>query len=104
MTLPTSQAIAEQIQSGKAVYERVEQRGGCGRVYVCICGDRKTKNAVKKAAKSLGMIYQTKGYGVDNALYVGYDNADGKAWSQGEQIAKNLKLIGVECYVDGVGD
>lgn len=115
--IPTVDAIATAIQQGKASYATVQQFGGCGRAYVCIgyYGDysskedkattRKIRNQVKKAAEKLGMTYQTKAYGVGgHALYIGYDNATSKQWSQACQVAKNLKALGIDAYEDGQGD
>lgn len=97
-------AIADAIVRGKTDYRFVQQYGGCGRAYVCIGGDRKAKSAVRQAAKRLRMVYQSQGYGVSHALYVGYDNATSKAWSQAEQIAANLRDLGITAYADGVSD
>lgn len=121
-TVPSVKEISQAIQSGKQNYKFIQQFGGCGRAYVCIgyYGDlfasdeqkkedkattRKIRNAVKKSAEQLGMIFQTKAYGVGGyALYIGYDNANSIAWSQAEQIAANLKALGIPAYADGQGD
>jgi hypothetical protein len=79
--------------------------GGCGRVYISVCGDRAVINAVSAAAKKLGIIFQRKAaYGMRNALYVGYDNADGRAMARGEAIAEYLKANGIVAYMDAHGD
>ena len=98
-TIPTVQEIKTAIQTGMKNYNNNFQ-SCCGRAYVCIStygsvDDLFSKDpAVKKANKAhakkitklisddaseLRMIYQAKGYQVTNALYIGYDNADGKA-------------------------
>lgn len=81
-------------------------RGGCGRAYVCLYDiDRKTLNTIKKAVSQCGLRYLPQAYGVGSkAIYVGYDNADGRALAQAEAIAKNLNEIGIKCYSDGQGD
>ncbi|XHX80876.1 MAG: hypothetical protein RBJ76_13355 [Stenomitos frigidus ULC029] len=120
--LPTIAQIQAAIVSGKSKYGTVIQRGGCGRVYVCLgsVGDpfasaeqqkrdkaltKAIRNRVKDAAQAMNLLYLKKAYGVGNhALYIGYDNGTSIAWSQGEQVAKNLKALGVDAYVDGMGD
>lgn len=79
--------------------------GGCGRVYVVVSGDRATINAVAAAAKKLGVIFQRKAYyGLRNALYVGYDNADGRALARGEAIAEHLTAAGIPAYSEACAD
>jgi hypothetical protein len=75
---------------------------GAGRAYVSVSGlDRKEVNAFSAAAKSLGLMFLRKAYGTSgNALYVGYDNFDGKAHREGgshrlgTQGARHLGLHG----------
>lgn len=81
--------------------------GGCGRVYVTLSmgKDRKLVNAVAAAAKELGLIFQREAYyGMTNALYIGYDNADGRAMAKGEAVAKELTARGIPAYMDAHGD
>lgn len=80
---------------------------GCGRAYVCLSGsnERKEVNAFATAAKKLGLLFLRKAYGTSgNALYLGYDNADGKALGKAKAIAAALNERGVGCYVDAVAD
>jgi hypothetical protein len=78
---------------------------GCGRAYVCLSEDRATVNAVSAAAKELGIPFVRKNYGAGgNALYCGYDNADGRALGKAEVVAASLKAAGISCYVDGASD
>lgn len=82
-------------------------RGGCGRAYVCLSmsESKETLQAFRKAAEALGLRYLDRAYGVGRrAVYIGYDNADGRALAQAEAIAKNLRSIGVDCYDDAMGD
>lgn len=75
----------------------------CGRVYVSV--DKEHARGIKAAAKKLGRTFQTSGhYGTRNVLYVGYDNADGKALGQGTAIVASLKAAGIGCYRDEHGD
>jgi hypothetical protein len=86
-------------------YKRITQHGGCGRCYVLISGDRKTKNAVKKACQAAGRKWMGAGMGEwSNSIYIGYDNATSTQWSQAEQVAQNLKELGISAYADGWGD
>ena len=99
-------AICQAIINGLAA-SSTGCRGGCGRAYVCISSlvDRKTLNLIKKSVSQCGLRYLNKAYGVGNrAIYVGYDNADGRALAQAEAIALNLKALGIDCYDDAQGD
>jgi hypothetical protein len=79
--------------------------GGCGRAYVCLTGDRKQVNAMSAACKAMGVTFLRKAYGTGgNAIYMGYDNADGKALARSEAVAATLNELGVRCYSDAVGD
>ena len=83
----------------------VSRSCGCGRAYVCVTADRATVNAVAAAAKKLGLTFLRKAYGTaGNAFYVGYDNADGKAFAKAFAVAEELTKRGVPAYFDGVSD
>lgn len=81
---------------------------GCGRVYVVLSKapqDRPLVNAFAAAAKKLGALFLRKAYGTcGNALYCGYDNADGRALAKAHAVAKVLGDNGIGCYVDAVAD
>ena len=80
-----------------------ERPSGCGRVYVCVSKDH--AKGIKAAAKRLGQIFQTTShYGDRYALYVGYDNADGKALGQGTAIVSALNAAGISAYRNEHGD
>lgn len=83
-------------------------RGGCGRAYICLSHteSKQALNIFKKAVTASGLRYLGKAYGIlsKRTAYVGYDNADGRALAQAEQIAKNLKQLGLDCYYDCAGD
>lgn len=77
---------------------------GCCRVYVGI-SDPEAAKAVAKAAKKIGKIFDKKShYGTRNALYVGYDNCDGRALARATAIVSALKAAGVDSYRDEHGD
>jgi hypothetical protein len=77
---------------------------GCGRVYVSITDDAFAKK-VKAAAKKLGKDFQPKSYyGTKNALYIGYDNMDGRALARGTAVVAALNSAGIPCYRDEQGD
>lgn len=81
--------------------------GGCGRAYVCVrVNDRETLASLAKACKALGLIYSRKGlYGTGrNAIYIGYDNADGRALAKSEAFAATLTAHGLPAYSDAVVD
>jgi len=80
---------------------------GCGRAYVCIShgADKATLKEIAKACKELRLIFQTKGYGVgNNAIYIGYDNADGRAIGRSKAFAQVLSEHGISAYPDAASD
>jgi hypothetical protein len=81
------------------------ERGiGCGRIYVAGF-DKEHAKGIKAAAKELGKIYQGRShYGDSNALYIGYDNCDGKALARGTFVVATLKAAGIGCYRNEHGD
>jgi hypothetical protein len=81
-------------------------RCGCGRAYVSLSKvDRKTLNAYKAAAKELGLLYLSEAYGAGRrCIYVGYDNATGVPLARAEEIAKNLRALGLPAYDEAVAD
>ena len=91
----------------EAPYEAPARGYGCGRAYVRLSSvnSPKTVNAVSAAAKKLGKLFLRKVYGAgSNGLYVGYDNADGKALAKAEAMAKALSARGIPAYSVGVED
>jgi hypothetical protein len=90
----------------KAAFEQKvasEQPLGCCRVYVSV--DKAHAKGVAAACKKLNLIFQKKShYGASNAVYVGYDNCDGKALAKGSAVVAALKAAGVDCYRDEQGD
>ena len=84
---------------------------GCGRAYVCFTGGsspseyRATVNAVSAACKKLGVTFLRKAYGTsNNSIYVGYDNADGRALGKAKAMAAALTASGFPAYEDAVAD
>ena len=72
---------------------------GCGRAYVVIYGDKTVTRALPKIAKELGLIY-SKSLGI----YIGYDNADGRALGRAKAVATELKKAGLKAYDDAQAD
>lgn len=90
--------------ANEAPYERATI-SGCGRAYVVASGDKAEVTAFAAAAKKLGLKFMRKAYGTSGpALYVGYDNADGKALGKARKMVEVLKSHGVSAYDDAVGD
>lgn len=78
---------------------------GCGRAYVCVSASRPEITAFAAACKALGLTFLRKAYGTGgNALYVGYDNADGRALARAKVIADELTKRGLRAYSDAVAD
>lgn len=79
--------------------------GGCGRAYVILTGPKEQIKLVVKACTALGLMFLKKAYGTaGNAIYIGYDNADGRALGKSEAFAQALNEHGVPCYADAVSD
>jgi hypothetical protein len=76
---------------------------GCGRAYVCI--PKADATEVGKACKKVGLMWLKKAYGTSgNAIYCGYDNADGRALGVARVIAEALQAVGISAYTDAVAD
>src|SRR5574338_118260 len=74
---------------------------GCGRAYVVLSSEntRETVNAVSAMCKKLGLMFLRRAYGVGrNAIYIGYDNADGKALAKSKAFAAELTKHGIKAY------
>lgn len=120
-------SLAPEIANAFALAEKAalsattpEPVNGCGRVYVCFSipfpdalngakfalKDRNAFAKFWKARKEKGLtrfIYQKTGYyGLANCLYIGYDNADGKANAQALAFSKafNAAQTGFTSYVE----
>lgn len=77
---------------------------GCARVYVAIADDDHAKG-IAKAARKLGLDFQKRSYyGTRNALYIGYDNLDGRELARGSAVVAALTAAGITCYRDEQGD
>jgi hypothetical protein len=96
---PNYYAILLEAQEAARKAAPVRVYGGCGRVYLSV--PKLHAKGIGKAAKKLGMIYQGKSYyGTSNALYVGYDNADGLANGRGNAMLAVLTAHGIDAYLD----
>lgn len=83
---------------------------GCGRAYVVFSVPKEERKAMGKAlaaaCKALGLMYLPKAYGVSGGpcIYMGYDNADGRALGKASAVADALKAAGFNAYMDAVSD
>lgn len=103
-SLTKSQVLAA-LRAAQATPFTPERPTGCGRAYVIVSGDRATINAVAAGCKTLGLMFLRKAYGTSgNAIYMGYDNADGRALAKAKAFATTLKAHGLRAYDDAVGD
>jgi len=119
-----SQDIQAAISEGMSNFSTAKAIGCC-RVYVCINivapidilmqGKRasrawsKTFNqtvipAIESACQDMGKIFHRNGHGVQNAIYIGYDNCTGKEIGQANAVAERLKAIGIPAITEVVGD
>jgi hypothetical protein len=103
--MPTKTQIADALRTAMAAPYTPQRSSGCGRAYVCVSGTREEIKAFAEACKAQGLMFLKKAYGTSgNALYVGYDNADGKALARAEVIATELTKHGLRAYSDAVAD
>lgn len=101
----TKLEVLAALEAAKAAPVTPAPACGCGRAYVVVSGERPVINAVSAAAKKLGLTFLRKAYGTaGNALYCGYDNADGRALGKANAIAAVLNSRGLSAYVDAVAD
>ena len=96
----TADQIAAAIKS--AVPVPTSCYGGCARIYIQFL--KANRNAAKKATEKLpGMRYQVvAGYGLRDALYIGYDMGNKAVVAQAVGIVAALQEIGVwACWEGG---
>lgn len=94
-------AILSAAMSKPVVAER--PLGAC-RVYVSI-SDKEHAKGVAKAAKKVGVEFQTRTYyGTRTALYIGYDNFGGRELARGTAVVNALNAAGIPCFRDEQGD
>lgn len=110
LSVLTAAQVKQEIAAGLAQPTQ-EQVGGCARVYVCLySGDdeaqfkKMIRKPVAKACKELKKIFQVNGHGVRNAISIGYYNGRGIEVGQAHSVMNRLKAIGVDCYVEYIGD
>lgn len=99
-------AMIAMAQSAKLGARVVPVYGGCARIYVRIAtADRRVRNAIAASCKAQGLLYLDASKGpYAHSIYIGYDNATGREYAQGEAFAAVLNAHGISAYVDGVGD
>lgn len=97
----TKEAVMVAVAAALAAPSEPVRSCGCGRAYVAVCGERAEVNAVAATCRKAGVLFVRKNYGAaSNAIYCGYDNADGRALGKAEAVAKVLNAHGLRCYVD----
>jgi len=76
---------------------------GATRVYVVPAKEH--KRGMKAAAKALGLMWLDNAYGsAKGVIYVGYDNFSGRTLAKGQAMADYLSSVGIDSYMDDVGD
>lgn len=104
MALSKSEVLAAVKAANEAPVAAVRP-SGCGRAYVMLTCSKEEIKHVAAACKSLGLMFLKKAYGTSgNAIYVGYDNASGRAIGKSLAFAEVLKAHGLPCYYDAVAD
>jgi hypothetical protein len=104
-TIITADKIASAIIAGRNKPRICNNQGAC-RVYLGFY-DVTTKqlNQIKKALSSCGIRYIGKAYGSGNkCAYIGYDNFRGNLYPMAQNIASEIKMLGIKCYADAIGD
>ena len=97
--------VTQAIKEAMAAPFEPSRPSGCGRAYVIVSADRSVVNAVSAACKAAGLMFLRKAYGTSgNAIYMGYDNANGRALGKAKAFAESLNASGIQCYDDAVGD
>lgn len=92
-------------EANNASFTPARVTGGCGRAYVVMATDKATTRQVDNACAAVGLKFLAKAYGTaGNAIYIGYDNADGRALAKSQAFADVLNAAGLRCYADAVGD
>lgn len=77
---------------------------GAARIFVAISDPAQAK-AIAKAARKLGKVFQKKTcYGDSNAIYIGYDNFDGRDLARGTAVVQALQSAGIASYRVENGD
>lgn len=105
MTKEEKAKVLEALTAANAAPYEATPACGCGRAYVTVSGERDTINAVAAASKKLGLIFQRNAYyGLRNAIYIGYDNADGRALGKAKAFAKVLNERGIKAYDEACAD
>lgn len=100
-----SSQVTRAIETAFALPAEARRACGCGRAYVVFAEPRGVVNAVATSCRELGLLFLRKAYGTaGNALYVGYDNADGAALGRAHVVSDELNRVGFRTYVDAVED
>lgn len=78
---------------------------GCGRVYVMIGFAKLLKShAIAKELVAAGFKLTPRPGYKGLTVYVGYDNASGRQWTEAHKFAEALKVAGIKAYADVDGD
>lgn len=105
--MKTKAEILEALKAANTAHFTPMRASGCGRAYVCVgLTERAEITAVAAACKALGLLFERKGhYGVGRcSIYIGYDNADGRALGKSEAFAAALVERGIPAYTDAASD
>ena len=104
--MKTLAEVTAALQAANQVsFTPASRTGGCGRAYVVISAPKDVVKLVSKACQELGLMFLKSAYGTSgNAIYIGYDNADGRALAKSDAFAKVLSERGISCYADAVAD
>lgn len=102
----TKEEVLKALQTANNAPYTPAPPSGCGRAYVCVQGDKDLLRFVAASCKKMGLLFERKGhYGTgSNSIYIGYDNADGRAIAKSKVFAETLKTFGIGAYDDAVAD
>jgi len=97
--------IVEALKAANAAPYTPARASGCGRAYVVVSAPKPELKLIAAACKEVGLMFLKEAYGTTgNAIYIGYDNADGRALGKSDAFAKVLNERGIRCYTDAVAD
>jgi len=101
----TKASVVEALRAANTAPYTACRPSGCGRAYVCV-SDKALAKVVAAACAELGLLYSSKGhYGTGpRSIYIGYDNADGRALAKSRAFAAVLTARGIGAYDDAVAD
>ena len=103
--LRTFERVAQEARDASRDISFYDRVGGCARVYVKVGFETMRQNSkYAKALARAGFRVTRKPGETGVVIYVGYDNATGLQWAQGQAIADAFNVNGIPAYKDAQED